>query len=451
MRLILLSGGSGKRLWPLSNDVRSKQFLKILKGPDNQPESMVQRVWRQLLTSHLAEKCIFATSANQSNMIVNQLGTKVPTIVEPERRDTFPAISLAASYLYSVQRVDLDETIIVMPVDAYVEDEFFESIKALDDVLADSSSDLALMGVQPTYPSTKYGYIVAERNSESEYFLNVRKFQEKPSEADALSLISKKNAYWNCGIFAFKLNYLIGKMKKEGIPTLYDRLIKQYSVLKKTSFDYEVVEKENRIAMLPYQGEWKDLGTWNTLTEEMSDSQIGLGTISSDSTNTHLINELHIPVTVLGVSNSIVVVSPDGVLVADKACSPRLKEMLAVDQRPMFEEHTWGTSKVLDYAKNGEEYEILTRRLMIGAGKQTGVEVHFKRLEVWSVISGTGEIYLDGKTFYVQKGFTCQIPPKTKHGIKAFSDLYLVEIQDGSPLEMDDVESFTFLWGSAVV
>ncbi|MFC5472179.1 sugar phosphate nucleotidyltransferase [Cohnella suwonensis] len=451
MRLILLSGGSGKRLWPLSNDARSKQFLKILQGPDNQFESMVQRIWRQLNNVGLAEHSIIATGPNQVDMIVNQLGAQVPIIVEPERRDTFAAVALSAAYLYSVLGVSLNETVVVMPVDSYVDDVFFNKIKEMDRVLNQSSANLVLMGASPTYPSAKYGYMVPDLSPADEAFFKVKHFHEKPTEEKARSLIETDNAFWNCGVFAFKLDYLITLLYDKGIPLQYEQLVKQYHVLKKTSFDYEVVEKELHIAMLPYEGDWKDLGTWNTLTEEMAAPQIGICMSSSDSHNTHIINELHIPVSVLGLSNIVVVVSPDGVLVSDKQASPRLKEVITFEQRPMFEEHQWGTSKVLDFSEHGMESEVLTKRIRIEAGKQTGIEVHFKRMEIWNVISGTGEIYLDGKIISVQKGFTCLIPPRMQHGIKAISELELIEIQEGSPLSSDDIVNFSFSWESAVV
>ena len=160
MRLVLLSGGSGKRLWPLSNDTRSKQFLKVLEGEDGEKQSMVQRVWGQLKEQDLQNLHIISTSKMQRDMIYSQIGMDVPLIIEPERRDTFPAIALAASYLYSIENVSENEVIVVLPVDPYIEDPFFEKVKELENVLAHSEADLALIGVKPTYPSSKYGYIV---------------------------------------------------------------------------------------------------------------------------------------------------------------------------------------------------------------------------------------------------------------------------------------------------
>jgi mannose-1-phosphate guanylyltransferase len=214
MKLVLLSGGSGKRLWPLSNDARSKQFLKVLQGENGQQESMVQRVWRQLKNEGLADSALIATGKSQVDMIQSQLGTNVPVIIEPERRDTFPAIALAASYIYSVEQASLDEVIVVLPVDPFVEDEFFAAIKRLAETLSSTNADLALLGVTPTYPSVKYGYIVPCAAETDKPVIKVSHFREKPSEVQAEELI-KQQALWNCGVFAFKLKHIISLLQEK--------------------------------------------------------------------------------------------------------------------------------------------------------------------------------------------------------------------------------------------
>ncbi len=181
MKLILLSGGSGKRLWPLSNDSRSKQFLKVLKNENDEMQSMVQRVWGQLTSLGIENDAVIATSKSQVDMINSQLGNDVPIIIEPERRDTFPAIALAASYLYSKEHVDLDEVVGVLPVDPYVENSFFERLLDLEKALNSSNADLGLMGVTPTYPSEKYGYIVPDIEESTQELIQVSHFKEKPA------------------------------------------------------------------------------------------------------------------------------------------------------------------------------------------------------------------------------------------------------------------------------
>ncbi|APO44365.1 mannose-1-phosphate guanylyltransferase [Paenibacillus xylanexedens] len=453
MRSILLSGGSGKRLWPLSNDSRSKQFLKVLHGPEGEPESMVQRVWRQMNCAGLASQALIATSLPQVEILTSQLGDDVRLVVEPERRDTFPAIALAASYLYSVESVSLSETVAVLPVDPFVEKEFFEVLATLPEMLDKSGADLALMGVVPTYPSEKYGYIIPQSissgNSNNEY-VNVAKFQEKPCESNA-ALMIEQDALWNCGVFAFKLGYLINLLIEMELPIQYDEMLKQYGRLNKISFDYQVVEKANQIIAIPYNGFWKDLGTWNTLTEEMGTSVVGKGWITDDSHDTHLINELNIPVAILGLSGVVVAVSPDGILVSDKEASPRIKEILKnEDQRPMYEERRWGCYRVLDYTRNETGGEVLTKRICISAGKNLSYQYHLLRNEVWTVVSGTGELILDGKRRKISQGDTVIIDRSMLHSVRAVTELEIIEVQIGSQLIEEDIVRVSTEWQDIV-
>ncbi|WP_433708235.1 sugar phosphate nucleotidyltransferase [Paenibacillus illinoisensis] len=451
MRSILLSGGSGKRLWPLSNDSRSKQFLKVLNGPEGNPESMVQRVWRQLNQSGLASQALIATSLPQVEILTSQLGDNVRLVVEPERRDTFPAIALAASYLYSVESVSLNETIAVLPVDPYVETEFFNVLSTLPGILDSSGAELALMGVVPTHPSEKYGYIIPDNSdTENSEYIKVIKFQEKPCESDAAVMIEQA-ALWNCGVFAFKLGYLINLLIDMELPIQYDEMLKQYGRLQKISFDYQVVERADRIIAVPYDGFWKDLGTWNTLTEEMNGSVVGKGWITGDSFNTHLINELNVPVAILGLSNVVVAVSPDGILVSDKEASPRIKEIVKnEDQRPMYEERRWGCYRVLDYTRNEAGSEVLTKRICISANKNLSYQYHLLRNEVWTVVSGTGELILDGQSREISQGDTVVIDRGMLHSVKALTELDIIEVQIGSQLIEEDIVRVATEWHDIV-
>ncbi|TCM92802.1 mannose-1-phosphate guanylyltransferase [Paenibacillus sp. BK033] len=431
MKLVLLSGGSGKRLWPLSNDARSKQFLKVLENADQELVSMVQRVWGQISESGFADSSYIATGKAQIEMMHNQIGPSVPLIIEPERRDTFPAIALTASYLYSVAQVDLDEVIAILPVDPYVEGHFFYAVKQLEATIQETNADLALIGVKPTYPSAKYGYIIPElEQSAHNDALKVSHFQEKPSEEAAAGLI-KQQALWNCGVFSFKLGYLINILKEKGYPLQYNQLVEQYHELPKISFDYEVVEKTNNIVVVPYYGYWKDLGTWNTLTEEMGNNQIGRGIISEDCINTHLVNELNIPVTVLGVSNVVVVASPDGILVTDKSASPRIKEFINYDQGPMFEEREWGWVRILDNERYEDGRTVITKRVAVKAGRNFSYLMHLNREEVWTVVKGEGEFVQNGVPMKVKAGNVLHIPIKTLHSLKAITDMEMIVVHSG--------------------
>lgn len=452
MHLILLSGGSGKRLWPLSNDSRSKQFLKVLSPTGEQATdgpshyiSMVQRVWQQLQETGLSQKTVIATSKSQVDMINSQLGP-VPLVIEPTRRDTYPAILLSAVYLYSIKGVSPEEVIAVMPVDPYVENNFFTTVDQLEGVVNESGADLALIGITPTYPSEKYGYIVPREEEGGKSYRRVSHFTEKPNEEKAKELLAK-GAFWNGGVFAFKLGFLLDHLQSAGLPIQFDEAMKQYSRFPKNSFDYEVVEKTENIAVLPYNGSWKDLGTWNTLTEEMSVDLIGKGMIGADCENVHIINELDVPVATLGLKDVVVAVSPDGILVSDKEASPRVKEMANhFQQRPMYEERRWGWYRVLDYTRFDGENEVLTKRIGVLAGQNLSYQKHFHRSEVWNIIHGEGLFVLDGVMMKVKAGDILNIPVGACHGIKAVTDLEFIEVQNGRELIEEDIIRIYMTW-----
>ncbi|OKP83292.1 mannose-1-phosphate guanylyltransferase [Paenibacillus sp. P3E] len=445
MRIVLLSGGSGKRLWPISNDARSKQFLKVLKNEDKKRESMIQRVWEQLKCAKLEGISYIATNKAQVEMIQNQLGTETNLIVEPERRDTFPAIALAVTYLYSVEKVSKDEVIVVIPVDPYVEQGFFEKLKELEQVILSNEADLALIGVNPIYPSEKYGYIVPDVNGLINNRCSVSHFREKPTQDQALKLIGM-GALWNCGVFAFKLDKIISILRDKNYLINYEDLLHEYASMPKISFDYEVLEKSENIIALSYNGYWKDLGTWNTLTEEMTEPLLGKGVISGDSVDVHVINELDIPVVVLGLSNIIVAASPDGILVSEINASPRVKDIAEFGLIPMYEERRWGYYRILDYAKTPGEREVITKKVVVKADKNLSYHFHYNRNEIWTILSGKGEFVLNDKLSSIYAGQVVEIPAGSKHGIRAITDLEFIEVQYGNEIIEEDINRIFLSW-----
>ena len=357
MNIVLLSGGSGKRLWPLSNDVRSKQFIKIFKAENGEYESMVQRMYRQIRTLDKEAKITVATSKTQVSAIHNQLGKKVGISVEPCRRDTFPAIALAMAYLADVQKVSLKEPVVVCPVDPYVEQDYFEALKLLSEQAAKGEANLVLMGIEPTYPSEKYGYILPK---DKECISDVSCFKEKPDMQAAKQYIAQ-GALWNGGVFAFKLEYLLEKAHELIDFTDYQDLFSKYETLEKISFDYAVAEKEPFIQVMRFGGQWKDLGTWNTLSEAMEENCIGEGMMNEECTNVHIVNELNVPVLAMGLHDVVISASPDGILVSDKGQSSYIKPYVdKIDQQIMFAEKSWGSFYVLDV-----EQESLTVKVTL--------------------------------------------------------------------------------------
>ncbi len=429
MKIVLLSGGSGKRLWPLSNEVRSKQFLKVVRDGDGRVESMLQRVHRQMQAAGLGDGVTVATGAAQVESIKGQLGEAVSIVVEPERRNTFPAIVLSAAYLYFEKNCPMEETVVVLPVDPYVGEEYFQMLHKLDAAVQAGAADLVLMGVAPTYPSEKYGYIIPQAGVDGAQFLPVLEFREKPDIQTAEELI-QKGGLWNCGVFAFKLSYLMGIIKKTIPCACYADVLRQYGEFEKTSFDYAVVEKAESVAVLPYHGEWKDLGTWNTLTEVMEKKPIGDVVMSKDCKNTHVINELEIPIVVMGAENMVVAASPDGILLADKVQSSYIKKYVENrDLRPMFEERSWGEYTVLNLSLDAEGNRTVTKKKRVQAGKSIGETKHKYHLEVWTVLSGRAVISIKGRKHDAFPGDTFTIERGILHSLQAEEDTILLEVQ----------------------
>lgn len=430
MNIILLSGGSGKRLWPLSNDIRSKQFIKMFKNEHGEYESMVQRVFRQIKSVEPDADITIATSKRQVSSIKNQLADKVSVCVEPARRDTFPAIALAAAFLKSEKHVDEDEAVLVCPVDPYVDNSYFEALKELISLAQTGEYKLNLMGVEPTYPSAKYGYIIPNT---SEHISGVKEFKEKPTEKVAEDYI-KQGALWNCGVFAFKLGYLLDIAHRlidfEGYPDLYN----SYESLEKISFDYAVVEKEDSIGCLRYSGSWKDIGTWNTFVEEMSETVIGKAELNEVCENTNVINELNIPILCMGCKNMIIAASGNGILVSDKEQSSYIKPFVdAMDSEAMYAEKSWGSYTVLDVNK-----ESMVIKVVLLPGHRMHYHSHEHRDEVWNVVSGTGRAITDGKEQKVGPGDVVRMAAGCKHTIIAETELNVIEVQFGKNISVED-------------
>ena len=430
MNIILLSGGSGKRLWPLSNDIRSKQFIKMFKTDDGEYESMVQRVYRQIKDVDPDARITVATSKKQVSEIRNQLGENVSVCVEPARRDTFPAIVLASAYLNEVENISRDEAVIVCPVDPYVETVYFEAFKDLFDLAQNGSHNLTLMGIDPTYPSAKYGYILTKDKGD---IADVSAFVEKPTEEKAFEYI-KDGALWNGGIFAFKLGYLLDIAHQHIDFKGYSDIYENYKSLNKISFDYAVVEKEKSIKAMRFTGQWKDIGSWNTFAEEMDEAVIGKAVLSDSCENVNVVNELNIPVLCMGCKDMIVVASNDGILVSDKSESSYMKAYVdEFQQQVMYAEKSWGSFTVLDIQE-----ESMTIRINLMPGHGLHYHSHEHRDEVWTIVSGQGRVVLDNEEKIVKPGDIITMETGCKHTVIADTEMSIIEVQLGFDIDVND-------------
>ncbi len=431
MNIVLLSGGSGKRLWPLSNDIRSKQFIKMFRQPDGTYESMLKRVYRQIKSVDADSVITIATSKTQEPAIINHLGPDVNISLEPCRRDTFPAIALAVAYLHDICRVGEDEVAVVCPVDPYVDDSYFQTVEKLSRQAAKGEANLVLMGIEPTYPSEKYGYIIPKDTAPVSL---VDMFKEKPDEETAKGYIAQ-GALWNGGVFAFKLGYVLDQARELLNYTTYQDLFGRYDTLTKISFDYAVVEKEKNIQVLRYSGQWKDIGTWNTLIEAMDENTMGPVTLNEQCRNVHAINELDIPLLVMNMQNVIVAASPQGILVTEPHASAHIKPFVdKIDKTARFAEKTWGDFVVLDIGEMS-----LTARLNLKAGFHIRYHSHTIREESWTVVSGQGYAVIDDVKYPLSPGVSLRLPVGSRHALYADTKLTVIEVQVGEEISPEDI------------
>lgn len=413
-------------------------------------ESMVQRVVRQAREANLTTDITLATNASQLDIITNQLGDQVSVVTEPERRDTFPAIALAASYLSLAKKCPDDEVVVIMPCDPYTEIEYFETIARMVECVQNDVAELVLMGITPTYPSAKYGYVVPQPTANCQEptvnSLPVARFTEKPTVAVAEELL-KQGALWNGGVFAFRLGYMMNIVRKYITSASFEDTRSRYSEFPKISFDYEVAEKAHSVAVVPFTGQWKDLGTWNTLTDELRQHTIGNAVLGPKCENTHVINELQNPIFVDGVKDIVVAACPDGILVCAKKETENIKKYVEnLTPRPMYEERRWGTYRVLDDTTYSDGSHSLTKSITLKPRKHISYHIHHHRAETWTFVQGEGLFVLDGVEQYVKAGDTVHIPVEHFHAIKALTELTFIEVQCGNPLIEEDIERFEWDW-----
>ena len=321
MHIIILSGGSGKRLWPLTNEQRSKQFIRCLKREDGGKESMLQRVYRQIREIYPEERITIAANEAQTGVIREQIGDEADISAEPCGRDTFAAIALAAAYLADVKGVARDEVAVVCPSDFYGDPTFFLLLDNLENEVRSGRCDLALIGKNPEAVNTEYGYILP---AGSEASADVRAFIEKP-DADRAKEVIETGALWNCGVFAFRIGFVLDRMQEKAGCAEYARILEAFAELPKISFDNAVVEKlcggdaaQSRIRVVRYSGAWHDIGSWATFSAIMDEPIQGKVMLDEACHDVSVINETEFQILVMGMENAIVTATDRGILVASK-------------------------------------------------------------------------------------------------------------------------------------
>lgn len=444
MYYVLLSGGSGKRLWPLSNEARPKQYLKLVNPESNSMErcSMVQRVWQQMKEAGLERNTIITAGYSQEELIRSQL-KEVKIALEPEARDTFPAILLSCAYLHSMMGARREEYVVILPVDSYTQEDFFTLLSRLEDTVLSFQAQVGLVGAKPSYAASKYGYMIPREQKQDVRIIS--RFVEKPDEAKAEQLIGQ-GALWNCGVFCVQIGYILSMAAEFGLAESYQEIRKNYSRLPSISFDYQVLEKADKLVALEYGGYWKDLGTWSAMAEQMSTNTQGKVVMDEYCRNTQVINELDCPIVVAGGKNLVVAASQDGILVADKNHTEGIKQLVqSFHSNPRFEERRWGTLQTLDDSKEGM-HRVLTRKIKIYAGMNSSYHHHENRDELWTILRGQADLILEGNKIRLTPGKVICIRKGQRHAVKALEEFEYLETHIGSSGGNEDIHRITFKW-----
>ncbi|MBR4454660.1 MAG: mannose-1-phosphate guanylyltransferase [Solobacterium sp.] len=411
MKLILLCGGGGKRLWPVSNKVHSKQFVQLFDNGIDGYRSMLERVISEIHSIDPEMSVTIAAGRVQTEEVRSQLGYDVRLTEEPVRKNTFPAISLAASYLRDHDKVDPHEPVVIFSVDSYADRSFYESLFRLAEIVESGRSNLVLMGIEPSGPSEKYGYIIP---SSPDMISDVKEFREKPDIETAKQYIAQ-NALWNAGVFACRLEYLLKRAERVFGNASYNYLLMHYPELKAISFDYAVVEKEPSIAVLRYHGTWADAGEWNNLASLLNNGDVGQTVRDDTCENTLIVNHLDLPVLAIGAKNLIIAAGRDGILVCDKQKASSLTDY--VDQvwfEPRVIGKRYGGKEVL-YRNETSETSLLT----VKAGASVTIKTSLGVRKTLTVLHGAGEMLKPGTIFTIQDG--------EKWQINADTDIELIE------------------------
>ena len=412
MKMILLCGGGGKRLWPISNNVHSKQFAQLFDDGNGNYRSMLEHAISEIREIDPDVQVTIAAGRVQTEEVRSQLGFDVSLTEEPSRRNTFPAISLAASYLKDHDHVDPQEPIVIFSVDSYADRSFYESLFSLGEILDDGNTNLVLMGIEPTSPSDKYGYIIPASSDEVSA---VRAFREKPDTETAKTYIEEHHALWNAGVFACRLEYLLRRADIVFGSSSYANLLQRYPELKQISFDYAVVEKEPNIAVKRYNGTWTDAGTWTGMCSLLKNKDIGQVVRDDQCEDTLIVNHLDFPILAMGVKNLVIAASRDGILVAEKDRIPDLKTVVDdVWLEPRVIGKRYGGKEVLHRSESSE-----TSLLTIRAGSSVTIKTDIGVRKTLTVLHGAGEKMKPGTIFTIQDG--------EKWQINADTDIQLIE------------------------
>ncbi|WP_297455332.1 mannose-1-phosphate guanylyltransferase/mannose-6-phosphate isomerase [Persephonella sp.] len=466
MKSIILAGGSGTRLFPLSRKYFPKQFLNIA---DN--KSLFQKtIERNLKVTGEMKDILVITNKDYKFHVINQikdiLGKDINTnvLLEPIGKNTAPAIALAVRYLQDKLGVDENEVVFVSPSDHIVSptEKFVNFVKKAEDLA--KNGFIVTFGVNPTKPETGYGYIEADTSNKINNAYKVKQFHEKPDLETAQKYILSGNYYWNSGMFAFSIRTILDELKKFS-PEIYElineksyeEVLDNFENMPDISIDYAVMEKTDKAVVLPLELLWSDVGSWDSIYDVMNkDENKNVKTgkvIDIDTKNSLIIGDERLIATI-GIDDLIIVETPDVVMIAKKGEGQKVKELVNrlkndKELKHLTEFHTtvyrpWGSYTELE---KGERYRI--KRITVQPGQALSLQMHYHRSEHWVVIKGTAKVILENeegelKEYFVHENESIYVPKTTKHRLinPGKVPLEIIEVQVGEYVEEDDIVRF---------
>lgn len=459
MKAIILAGGSGTRLWPLSRKNYPKQFLKL-----NGSKSLLQQTVERLMGALLPNDIIIMTNNEYKFHVKSELNSLPITrsspithmILEPESRNTAPAIALGVKYCLEKLGCMEEEVLFLSPCDHIIKpaEKFWKYIKQAEEMAKEGY--MVTFGIKPTRPEKGYGYMkVSSQQSavSGQNFLKVEKFTEKPDTETAQKYLEEGNYYWNSGIFAFTIDSITQEFMKHApeigkfLDLSFEEFRKKFTEMPNISIDYAILERSDRVVTLPLEIYWNDIGSWDALFEILDKDENGnirTGDIITMETKESMIIGDKRLIATIGLQDCLIVETSDALLVAKRGHAQKVKDIvkrLKLEDRKEVSEHVttyrpWGSYTILE---EGERYKI--KRVVVNPGERLSLQKHYHRSEHWVVVKGAAKVTIGDKEIFIHENESAYVPKSTLHRLEnpGKVPLEIIEVQNGEYVGEDDI------------